>query len=156
MQIPFRVTSLTSSHDTPFESDCKRPSPRRGVVAWSCGHWRSVPKGAVAASTPKRPKETHHMATAMKQDTPASPPLDLKRGGEGWRPKPGAEVRGILRSINRGWSDWADNYYPILTIEQDDGKLVDVHCFHAVLLNRVLTLKPNVGEYVGVKFHGQE
>ena len=96
------------------------------------------------------------MATAMKQDTPASPPLDLKRGGEGWRPKPGAEVRGILRSINRGWSDWADNYYPILTIEQDDGKLVDVHCFHAVLLNRVLTLKPNVGEYVGVKFHGQE
>lgn len=83
-------------------------------------------------------------------------PLNLEQGGKGWRPKKGSEVRGILRSVGKGWSDWDFDWYPILTIEQDDGSLVAVHCFHAVLLNRVMALKPRRGEYVGVKCHGTE
>lgn len=82
--------------------------------------------------------------------------LNLQKGGEGWRPEVDDEVRGILRSIDKGWSDWTGSYYPILTIEQDGGKLVSVHCFHSVLLNRVLQLKPREGEYVGCKFFGSE
>lgn len=96
-------------------------------------------------------------AKAEQAASNGSPELHLDlAGGKGWRPKDGDEVRGILRAIDKGWSDWGSNWYPILTIEQDDGKLVAIHCFHSVLLSRVKSLRPLPGEYVGVKYHGTE
>lgn len=87
----------------------------------------------------------------------SAPELDLDlAGGKGWRPKKGDEVRGILKSVSKGWSDWANGWYPILTIEQEDGSLTMVHAFHSVLLNEIKTMRPMPGEYVGVKFHGEQ
>lgn len=96
------------------------------------------------------------MATASKSEAEqAGLNLDLQ-SAKGWRPKKGDELVGTLVSISRGWSDWASAFYPILTVEKGDGSLTSVHCFHSVLVNRVMDLKPRVGETVGIKCHGQE
>lgn len=107
---------------------------------------------------PKKPAAEQESETTSNGLRDATGELDLSRvTGEGWRPKEGDEIRGQLRTITRGWSDWQNAFYPILTIAKDGtGELVSLHCFHDVLLKQVLSLKPKIGEYVGCRFHGEE
>lgn len=94
---------------------------------------------------------------------PAAPPepdtggFDLDReGGEGWRPNPGDILTGTVLSINNRWSDWTNAFYPVLTIQPDGGgDPKSIHAFHAALFRRVLTLRPQEGERIGIKYHGE-
>lgn len=54
---------------------------------------------------------------------------------KGWLPKDGDNVFGVVAEVTEGSSEWGD--YPLITIEQPSGKLVNVHCFHTVLKNNV-------------------
>lgn len=83
---------------------------------------------------------------------------------EGWRPEPGDLIIGVVDDIDVGWSDFRGDY-PILTIRAGDGtksanvapgQSVKLHCFHDVLYSRIMTLRPEPGETVGVQFHGKE
>lgn len=83
---------------------------------------------------------------------------------EGWRPEPGDVLVGTVEDVDIGWSDFRGEY-PILTIKAgngtkcantEPGDTVKVHCFHDVLFSRVATLRPVMGETVGVQFHGQQ
>lgn len=75
---------------------------------------------------------------------------------EGWRPEEGDTIIGTVTDIGIGSSAYGGTY-PIVTVEvQDTGKEVAVHCFHAALRSRMLELRPEVGERIGVKYVGQE
>src|SRR6266487_2231880 len=89
--------------------------------------------------------------------TNAKTPLDNPDGmnldtAEGWRPEVGDVIIGVVTDIARGFSDYRESYYPIVTIQPDEGSPVAVHCFHTVLLNRMVELKPKIGETIGIKF----
>lgn len=72
-------------------------------------------------------------------------------------------IVGTVEDIDIGWSDFRGDY-PILTIRATDGtksanvkpgEAVKLHCFHDVLYSRIMTLRPESGETVGVQFHGK-
>lgn len=80
---------------------------------------------------------------------------------EGWRPnEPGDTVVGTVIEADVGWSDWLNDRqggsYPILTVQQDDGSLRNVHCFQAVLYRRVMNLRPQIGERIKFVYHGKK
>lgn len=83
-----------------------------------------------------------------------NPPVQQE--SQGWRPEPGDVVDGKLVSLTRGWSDWLQGHYPILTIHDKDQKRdIDVHCFHQVLHERLLELRPKIGDMLRVEYRGQ-
>lgn len=73
----------------------------------------------------------------------------------GWRPSEGDVVSGQVVSIDRGWSSQMDSYYPIVTLQPDEGDPVAIHCFHASLRAKLVDLKPEIGETLIVKFQGK-
>lgn len=82
--------------------------------------------------------------------------LELKQG-EGWEPDEGDVLIGTVVDVSAGTSEYLKDPYPILTIkDEENGELTSVHCFHDILLNRVLALQPVEGERVGIKFHGKK
>lgn len=74
---------------------------------------------------------------------------------EGWKPDAGDVLVGRVTSVDAGWSDFMSGNYPIVTVQPEDGSApVAVHCFHTALLNRVLNLRPVVGDRIGIKYDG--
>ncbi len=74
----------------------------------------------------------------------------------GWRPSDGDKVVGTVTDISRGWSDQTDSYYPIVTVyDENKNEKVAIHCFHAILQNKMKELKPAVGERIGVILIGE-
>lgn len=83
------------------------------------------------------------MATTQQKNDAAAQP-------EGWRPSPGDVLTGKVSEVGKGWSDYTDSFYPIVTIETDDGKFVNVHCFHEILKQRMLDLRPTIGQEITI------
>jgi len=81
--------------------------------------------------------------------------MDL-RESRGWRPAEGDTLIGTVVEVSRNWSDYARAYYPIVTVqsEGENSELIAVHCFHAVLKDRILALRPVVGDRIGIKYVG--
>jgi hypothetical protein len=80
---------------------------------------------------------------------------------QGWRPAtPGDTVIGTIVEADAGWSDWMNDReggsYPIITVQEDDGKAVSVHCFQTVLYRRVMSLRPQLGERIKFIYHGKK
>lgn len=75
---------------------------------------------------------------------------------EGWRPDPGDVLSGEVTEVAKGWSDYTDSYYPIVTLRTDDGKMVNVHCFHEILKERMLDARPVVGTKLEVECLGEK
>ena len=73
-----------------------------------------------------------------------------------WRPdQEDADLLvGKVVDIDRGQSDYEP--YPILTIEKKDGTVVAFHAFHTVAKNILMEKKPNIGETIGIKYHGEQ
>ena len=70
----------------------------------------------------------------------------------GWKPEEGDLLIGEVVGLSRGWSDYKDAFYPIVTIKPNDGSdPVAVHGFQFVLEDRFTALKPMVGEEIGIK-----
>lgn len=75
---------------------------------------------------------------------------------EGWRPEEGSVIVGTVTDLGRGWSDYKNDYYPIVTVMDDKTQTeVAIHCFQTVLERKMKELKPKVGEKIGVKFLGK-
>lgn len=71
---------------------------------------------------------------------------------DGWRPEPGDKVIGKIIGLQKGWSDQQGAYYPIIILEDElTGEAVSVHGFHYVLKERLASLRPVVGERIGIK-----
>lgn len=71
---------------------------------------------------------------------------------EGWRPEEGSVLIGKVIGLTKGWSDYQQQYYPIVMVEDEaTGKPVAVHAFHFVLMDRLTSLRPVLGERIGIK-----
>lgn len=78
---------------------------------------------------------------------------------QGWRPDEGEVLEGRVISLDKGWSDYraekGNGFYPIVTLKKGDGTVVNVHCFHAVLERRMLSLTPQIGDKLTITFLGK-
>lgn len=97
--------------------------------------------------------------------------LDINNA-PGWMPVDGETVIGQVVSVDRMRSSYGgQEYYPIITIRVEGnanakvngepgtvtrGDLLAIHGFHYVLRSELATLRPKVGERLGVKYVGQQ
>jgi hypothetical protein len=73
---------------------------------------------------------------------------------EGWRPEPGDTIAGKIVSTDKGWSDFKNAFYPILTIQTAEGE-ISVHCFHQTLLSRLKAMRPKIGDDISITYQGK-
>lgn len=73
----------------------------------------------------------------------------------GWRPSEGDVIVGKVVELSKNWSTQTNSFYPIITIEKEGGEKVAIHCFHFALKQKVLELRPQVGETIGCQFIGK-
>jgi hypothetical protein len=75
---------------------------------------------------------------------------------KGWRPEEGDTIIGTVTDVGRAYSDYTNDYYPLITIQPEGGdeEPVAVHAFHFTLKKRLTELRPEVGDYIGIKYHG--
>lgn len=85
------------------------------------------------------------MTTAEKGNT-----TNAATEPQGWRPEPGDVLTGTVSGIEKGWSDYTNSFYPIVTVKQEDGTLTSVHCFHEILRQRMIDLRPEIGSEITV------
>lgn len=67
---------------------------------------------------------------------------------EGWKPEPGDSVNGKVIAIEKGFSNYTNDFYPIVTLQRDEDSPINVHCFHAILVEKLKTFRPAIGERV--------
>lgn len=80
----------------------------------------------------------------------------LDRDAEGWRPDPGDKIQGVIIGIDVRDSEYQDDTYPVLEIEDENtGDLIAVHGFHSVLKREIAQQKPEVGDRIGIKYFGK-
>ena len=71
---------------------------------------------------------------------------------DGWRPDEGDKIVGTIVGLSKGWSDYRQGFYPIVTIHDEaTGKDIAVHGFHHALNRELIALKPKLGERIGIK-----
>lgn len=89
---------------------------------------------------------------------PSEAPMDLQDNfAEGWRPEEGDKIVGKVTDLGRGWSDYREGFYPIVTVhDEEQDKDIAIHCFQTVLDRKMKELKPRVGERIGVVFKGKQ
>jgi hypothetical protein len=91
-----------------------------------------------------------------KSETPAQETNNAAlQESEGWRPNDGDVLTGKVHGVSKAWSDWSNSFYPLVTVQTDDGKLVDVHAFHQTLQSRLMELKPEIGTPIEFAFLGK-
>jgi hypothetical protein len=74
---------------------------------------------------------------------------------DAWVPtEPGETLSGRIVSVERGWSDFRNGFYPILRVETSDGETRAFHAFRQVAYNIVLDKRPKTGEQVTITFRG--
>jgi hypothetical protein len=104
----------------------------------------------------------------MPQPKTSNPRLQLRADRpDSWIPvEPGDSLRGSLEEVTAAYSDVqaggpsGDGYYPLLRIKvleadgYEQGKLLAVHCFAAVLRDRILEQQPIPGEQLEIVYEG--
>lgn len=76
-----------------------------------------------------------------------------------WIPvEPGERVTGKVIDVTQAWSDVMGNtggFYPLLTLELEDGTTKKVHAFSTVIYQEVMSKKPEIGETVTFSYEGK-
>lgn len=70
-----------------------------------------------------------------------------------WRPEVGDVVEGEIVTLDNGYSNYGQ--YPIVTLRLADGSEVAIHAFHSALRNRLMDVKPSIGNTLAVKYFGE-
>jgi hypothetical protein len=84
---------------------------------------------------------------------------------EGWRPKPGDKLFGLVTDVDSRESEYHDEPYPIITVEAEEGSTGDGemiqpgtelawHAFHTIARREVAKQRPAVGDHIGIAYHG--
>jgi hypothetical protein len=80
--------------------------------------------------------------------------MDLEYA-KGWKPEEGDVLVGTVTNVDFGWSEYRGEY-PIITVQPEGGgDPVALHCFHDALFNRMSSLRPGIGERIGVQYKGK-
>jgi hypothetical protein len=87
----------------------------------------------------------------MANDTAALDRLDSFP--EPWKPSAGDKLAGEIISIDVRETEYGE--YPIVTVLTNDGRELSFHAFHTVARNEIAKLEPEVGERIGIAYHGK-
>jgi hypothetical protein len=72
---------------------------------------------------------------------------------EAWQPKPEDKLIGTVTDTDD--RDGEYGLYPIVCVLTDDGDEFAVHAFHAVLKTEFAKQQPEVGDRIGIAYHGK-
>jgi hypothetical protein len=84
---------------------------------------------------------------------------------EGWRPKPGDKLIGLVTDVDSRESEYHDEQYPIVVVEAEEGSTQDGemippgtelawHAFHTMARREVGKQRPGIGDHIGIAYHG--
>jgi hypothetical protein len=82
---------------------------------------------------------------------------------EAWKPAEGDKLMGELADLSMRESEYGDPY-PILTVQTEEGSTMNGkpitgeyawHAFHTMSRSEVKRRRPQIGERVGISYHGQ-
>lgn len=77
---------------------------------------------------------------------------------EGWKPAVGDTIMGTVVDIETAGQESTFGSYPLVTVEEADGTLVAVHCFHTMLKSRIERAKSSgklrEGSRIGITYYG--
>jgi len=73
---------------------------------------------------------------------------------EAWKPQPGEKLIGKLVDLDLRNSEYGPPY-PILTVLDEAGHEWAWHAFHTMARNEVAKRRPQIGEQVGISYHGK-
>lgn len=93
------------------------------------------------------------MAKSDAAQTDFMSQLDVQ-GAEGWKPNEGDTIVGTMQNITAS-NPGQYGIYPIVTLVTEEGELVNVHCFHQTLRNRLLEKRPRIGEKLAIRYNGR-
>jgi hypothetical protein len=81
-------------------------------------------------------------------------PLDrLDSFPEAWKPDPGEKLVGKIIGLDTRETEYGE--YPIVTVLTADGRELAFHAFHTVARNELAKLEPDIGEQIGIAYHGR-
>jgi hypothetical protein len=72
---------------------------------------------------------------------------------ESWKPKPGDKLIGVVTDLNERDNEYGS--YPIVTVRTDDGTELAFHAFHTVARNELAKQRPQIGDRIGIAYHGK-
>jgi hypothetical protein len=102
------------------------------------------------------------MVTKAK-DAPVSNGIDVDArsrnlkilGAPAWIPTPGTTMTARFIALRKGGIDSEYGVYPILTVEDaESGEFVSVHAFHTLLKNKILEMRPALGDVMTLHYEG--
>jgi hypothetical protein len=84
---------------------------------------------------------------------------------EGWRPAKGDKLIGEVTELAERESEYGEGPYPIVTVAAEEGSTQDGepirpgteiawHAFHTMARSEVARKRPQVGNHVGIAYHG--
>jgi hypothetical protein len=88
------------------------------------------------------------------RERPLGDPFAERERAPAWTPdKPGKTADGRIL----GFATWNAGFgvYPIVVLEQQDGKQIAIHAQRRVLVDELVKLRPTVGERLAVRFDGE-
>lgn len=77
----------------------------------------------------------------------------LNRNPEPWKPEEGDSVLGTVLEVNM--RDGGYDEYPVVALETEDGREMEVHAFHTSLKNDVMKLELRPGDEFGCRYLGK-
>jgi hypothetical protein len=84
---------------------------------------------------------------------------------EGWRPKPGDKLIGLVTDVDSRETEYGDEPYPIITVvaeegSTEEGEMVQPGCelawhgFHTIARREIAKQRPGIGDHIGIAYHG--
>lgn len=89
----------------------------------------------------------------------------LDNFAEGWRPKPGDKLIGLVTDVDSRETEYGDEPYPIITVAAEEGSTQEGemvrpgtelawHGFHTIARREIAKQRPMVGDHIGIAYHG--
>jgi hypothetical protein len=70
-----------------------------------------------------------------------------------WKPNAGDKLIGTVVDLDERTGEFGT--YPIVTVRTDEGSELAFHAFHTVAKNELAKQRPQVGEKIGIAYHGK-
>lgn len=70
-----------------------------------------------------------------------------------WRPEVGDKLIGEITDLDERENQYGT--YPVVTVLTDEGEELAFHAFHTVARNELAKRRPQVGDRIGIAYHGK-
>ncbi len=79
----------------------------------------------------------------------------LDAPAEGWKPEVGEKLIGTIIDLDERDSQYDEEPYTLVTVLNDEGEERAFHGFHTVPRRKLARLGPQIGDRIGIAYHGR-